>query len=146
MKSATSVMLAGVVLATGMAVGAPTGGAGPSTSLAKKAAAQTARGSDVGLTVASVPPDAQLGTMPAAVTTAAPTFSVDCTGDGALNVNDFICFQKAFVAGSAAANCDGSTAKPMLNVLDFMCFLNTFTAKQQSPSNLTSSTPSASGT
>ena len=56
-------------------------------------------------------------------------FNVDCTGEGALNIDDFICFQKAFAMGSASANCDGSVTAPVLNVLDFMCFVNTYNAK-----------------
>ncbi|MBL9030375.1 MAG: hypothetical protein JNM80_01535 [Phycisphaerae bacterium] len=43
-----------------------------------------------------------------------------------LNVNDFVCFNESFAAGSTTANCDQSTTIPILNVLDFICFLNAF--------------------
>jgi hypothetical protein len=43
-----------------------------------------------------------------------------------LNVNDFICFNNLFAAGSSLANCDGSTTAPVLNVNDFSCFLNAY--------------------
>jgi hypothetical protein len=43
-----------------------------------------------------------------------------------LNVNDFICFNGRYAAGSSLANCDGSTIPPTLNVGDFICFLNKF--------------------
>lgn len=43
-----------------------------------------------------------------------------------LNINDFVCFLDAFVAGSPYANCDQSTRPPTLNILDFVCFLNRF--------------------
>lgn len=39
-----------------------------------------------------------------------------------LNVNDFLCFQARFAAGSPDANCDRSTTPPVLNVGDFICF------------------------
>ncbi|MFN0131620.1 MAG: hypothetical protein ACKVW3_03660 [Phycisphaerales bacterium] len=45
-----------------------------------------------------------------------------------LNVNDFVCFQNLFAAGSSLANCDGSTIPPVLNVNDFVCFQNAFSA------------------
>jgi hypothetical protein len=45
-----------------------------------------------------------------------------------LNVNDFICFQSAFVEGNAYANCDGSTTPPVLNIADFVCFQSRFAA------------------
>jgi hypothetical protein len=45
-----------------------------------------------------------------------------------LNVNDFVCFQYAFVIGDAYANCDGSTQQPVLNVNDFICFTQRFAA------------------
>lgn len=45
-----------------------------------------------------------------------------------LNINDFVCFLNAFVAGSPYANCDNSTRAPTLNILDFICFLNKFAA------------------
>ncbi|MFN0133925.1 MAG: hypothetical protein ACKVW3_15525, partial [Phycisphaerales bacterium] len=45
-----------------------------------------------------------------------------------LNVNDFVCFQNQFAAGSAYANCDRSTIVPVLNINDFICFQNKFAA------------------
>jgi hypothetical protein len=45
-----------------------------------------------------------------------------------LTVNDFICFQSAFAAGSPYANCDGSTVAPVLTVNDFICFQSRFAA------------------
>ncbi len=50
-----------------------------------------------------------------------------------LNVNDFICFNNKFAAGSSSANCDGSTIAPTLNVNDFICFNNKFAAGCASP-------------
>jgi len=47
----------------------------------------------------------------------------DCTGNGALDIFDFLCFQDAFVAGEPYADCDGSTA---LDVFDFLCFQDAF--------------------
>jgi hypothetical protein len=43
-------------------------------------------------------------------------------------VDDFVCFQSQFAAGSSAANCDGSTSPPTLNVNDFVCFMSEFAA------------------
>jgi len=43
-------------------------------------------------------------------------------------VSDFACFLNRFAAGSAYANCDGSTGTPALTVSDFACFLNRFAA------------------
>jgi hypothetical protein len=45
-----------------------------------------------------------------------------------LNVNDFICFQTQFAAGTSYANCDNSTTPPVLNVNDFICFQTQFAA------------------
>ena len=50
------------------------------------------------------------------------------TGQPLLNVNDFVCFQNLFAAGSPSANCDGSTTQPVLNVNDFICFQNAYSA------------------
>ncbi|MFN0134412.1 MAG: hypothetical protein ACKVW3_18005 [Phycisphaerales bacterium] len=50
-----------------------------------------------------------------------------------LNVNDFVCFNNAFAAGSTTANCDLSTAIPILNVNDFICFQNRFAAGCSAP-------------
>jgi hypothetical protein len=45
------------------------------------------------------------------------------TGTPALNVNDFVCFQTRFAAGSPNADCDQNAS---LNVLDFVCFQAAF--------------------
>jgi hypothetical protein len=47
----------------------------------------------------------------------------DCTGNGSLDVFDFLCFQDAFVAGDPYADCDGNTT---LDVFDFLCFQDAF--------------------
>jgi hypothetical protein len=49
-------------------------------------------------------------------------------GAPALNVGDFICFQRRFAAGDPYANCDGSTSPPVLSVADFVCFQQKFAA------------------
>ena len=55
-----------------------------------------------------------------------PACYPDCDGDHNLNVNDFICFQAAFAAGTMAqADCDQSGT---LNVNDFVCFQAAFAA------------------
>ena len=50
------------------------------------------------------------------------------TAPPVLNVNDFICFQQKYAAGSLYANCDGSTTAPALNINDFICFQQQFAA------------------
>jgi hypothetical protein len=54
-----------------------------------------------------------------------------------LNVNDFVCFQAAFITALGLpterqithyANCDGSITPPVLNVNDFICFQTRFAA------------------
>lgn len=45
-----------------------------------------------------------------------------------LDVNDFVCFQNRYAAGSSLANCDGSTAPPVLNINDFVCFQRAYAA------------------
>ena len=56
----------------------------------------------------------------------------DCdqsTGVGRLDIFDFLCFQNAFVTGSAAAcACDVSTGPPVCDIFDFLCFQNAFVA------------------
>ncbi len=47
----------------------------------------------------------------------------DCTGEGALTVADFGCFQTRFVAGEPYADC---TADGLLTVADFGCFQTRF--------------------
>ena len=49
----------------------------------------------------------------------------DCTGDGALTVADFGCFQTKFVVGDPYADCNGSGT---LTVADFGCFQTLFVA------------------
>ena len=49
----------------------------------------------------------------------------DCTGDGALTVADFGCFQSEFVTGHAYADCN---ADELLTVSDFGCFQSLFVA------------------
>ena len=49
----------------------------------------------------------------------------DCTGDGAITVADFGCFQTKFVAGDAYADCNGDGAR---TVADFGCFQTKFVA------------------
>ena len=51
--------------------------------------------------------------------------AADCDGDGALDIDDFLCFQALFAAGDDAADCDGDGA---LGVEDFICFQTTFAA------------------
>jgi hypothetical protein len=50
---------------------------------------------------------------------------VDCTGDGVLDVFDFLCFQDLFKSGNPAADLDGDGA---LTVFDFLAFQNAFIA------------------
>jgi hypothetical protein len=61
---------------------------------------------------------------------AAPCYpNCDCSATSpVLNVNDFVCFNTRYAAGSSYANCDGSTASPVLNVADFICFMNKYAA------------------
>src|SRR6185369_5434782 len=55
------------------------------------------------------------------------------TGANFLNVNDFVCFQSAFAAGSSIANCDHSTEANPLNINDFVCFQSAFAAGCSAP-------------
>jgi hypothetical protein len=50
-----------------------------------------------------------------------------------LNVNDFLCFNNLYAAGSSSANCDASTLTPILNVNDFLCFNNRYAANCTNP-------------
>jgi hypothetical protein len=50
-----------------------------------------------------------------------------------LNVNDFLCFNNLYAAGSSSANCDQSTLTPILNVNDFLCFNNRYAAGCTNP-------------
>jgi hypothetical protein len=47
----------------------------------------------------------------------------DCDGSGALNIDDFICFQTEFALGETHADCDENG---MLNIDDFICFQTLF--------------------
>lgn len=49
----------------------------------------------------------------------------DCTGDGTLDLFDFLCFVNGFNAGDAGADCDGNGG---LDLFDFLCFVNAFNA------------------
>jgi hypothetical protein len=49
----------------------------------------------------------------------------DCTGDGALSVSDFGCFQTEFVLGSRYADCNQDGTR---TVADFGCFQTKFVA------------------
>jgi hypothetical protein len=56
----------------------------------------------------------------------------DCdttTGQGVLDIFDFLCFQNRFDAGSAyACDCDTSTGPGVCDIFDFLCFQNAFDA------------------
>ncbi len=47
----------------------------------------------------------------------------DCDADGALTINDFICFQTLFALGEPTADCDGDA---QLTIDDFICFQTYF--------------------
>jgi hypothetical protein len=47
----------------------------------------------------------------------------DCSGDGATDFFDFVCFINLFNAADPAADCDGSGG---LDLFDFLCFVNSF--------------------
>ncbi len=49
----------------------------------------------------------------------------DCTGEGALTIADFACFQSKFVAGDPYADCNASGS---LTIADFGCFQSRFAA------------------
>jgi hypothetical protein len=58
----------------------------------------------------------------------APACYANCdnsTGNPALNVNDFVCFQSRFAAAEPYADCNHDNA---LNVNDFVCFQAAFAA------------------
>jgi trimeric autotransporter adhesin len=56
----------------------------------------------------------------------------DCdssTGQGVLDILDFLCFQNRFAAGSAyACECDTSSGPGVCDVFDFLCYQNEFAA------------------
>jgi len=47
----------------------------------------------------------------------------DCTGEGSLDVFDFLCFQDAFVVADPYADCDENS---VFDVFDFLCFQDAF--------------------
>jgi len=47
----------------------------------------------------------------------------DCTGEGTLDIFDFICFQDAFVQGDPYADCTGEGT---YDIFDFICFQDAF--------------------
>ncbi len=51
------------------------------------------------------------------------TCYADCDESGALNVNDYICFQTRFALGEPYADCDGNGVR---NVNDYICFQTRF--------------------
>ncbi len=53
----------------------------------------------------------------------AATCAADCDASGALNIDDFICFQTLFALADPTADCDASGA---LNIDDFICFQTLF--------------------
>jgi hypothetical protein len=61
-----------------------------------------------------------------------PTCYADCdqsTGEGNLDVFDFLCFQNSFVSSEPyACDCDTSTGPLVCDIFDFLCFQNAFVA------------------
>jgi len=47
----------------------------------------------------------------------------DCTGEGTLDIFDFVCFQDAFVMGDPYADCDQNS---VYDIFDFICFQDAF--------------------
>ena len=47
----------------------------------------------------------------------------DCTGEGTLDIFDFLCFQDAFVQGDPYADCTGEGT---FDIFDFLCFQDAF--------------------
>ncbi len=52
--------------------------------------------------------------------------AADCTGDGTLDVFDFLCFQDAFARGDAYADFDVTTGHGTLDIFDFLAFQDEF--------------------
>jgi glucose/arabinose dehydrogenase len=52
----------------------------------------------------------------------------DCTGDGAVDLFDFLCFTNHFNNQDPAADCDHSTGEGVFDLFDFLCFVNRFNA------------------
>jgi hypothetical protein len=61
----------------------------------------------------------------AAVWRGCPGCYADCSGDGTLDLADYLCFAARFSAKDAQADCDDSGA---LDLFDFLCFVNAFNA------------------
>jgi hypothetical protein len=77
------------------------------------------------------PVDAGFSLVVTGATASGTVCYANCDGSSTppiLNVNDFICFNNLYAAGSSLANCDGSTIVPVLNVNDFNCFTNLYAA------------------
>ena len=59
-----------------------------------------------------------------------PACYADCdtsTGQGTLDIFDFLCFQSAFVSGNAyACDCDTTTGPGVCDIFDFLCFQSHF--------------------
>jgi len=47
----------------------------------------------------------------------------DCTGEGSLDIFDFLCFQDAFASADPYADCDNNT---VFDIFDFLCFQDAF--------------------
>jgi hypothetical protein len=47
----------------------------------------------------------------------------DCDGDGALSIDDFVCYQTYFAFGDGYADCDGNGT---LSIDDFICYQTFF--------------------
>ncbi len=65
------------------------------------------------------PPHVDMGALEFQVQTCYP----DCDASGALNVNDYICFQTRFALGDPYADCNGDGVR---NVNDYICFQTRF--------------------
>jgi photosystem II stability/assembly factor-like uncharacterized protein len=52
--------------------------------------------------------------------------AADCTGEGTLDVFDFLCFQDAFAQGDAYADFDVTTGHGTLDIFDFLAFQDEF--------------------
>jgi Immunoglobulin I-set domain len=74
--------------------------------------------------------DAVLSNVCGSTTTKAATLTVTCypdcdqsTGNGVLDIFDFLCFQNAFIGFDPYADCDDNN---FLDIFDFLCFQNAF--------------------
>jgi len=89
-------------------------------------------GDDEVVTIETTRPIARIRVIPNASTTPAIdnlTFEgeaacyPDCTGEGTLDIFDFLCFQDAFVQGDPYADCTGEGT---FDIFDFLCFQDAF--------------------